>query len=202
MKNLVRDKFAVAVGVTLGLLASWMFFNVARVGAQLSQPMVIPGSVVITGTLSPTTITLPAGCIADTNVATPAGGAAGISTAKLNCRTHVRYNQPEGTSVVTESRIVWITHGTSGAFVSFTAQDKVASSGGDTVTINVLKNGTSILSGGTAVTVTGTTAVTGTITTTSTAAADYVEFVITATHTSGTLGQGLVADLVVDETPS
>lgn len=201
MRWFKRNIGAVIVGGLLSLLIAVLCVGPSTV-AQIVTPTVFSGPVVVTGNLSSSTFSAPAGCISDAAVVVPSAGANGINTTKLNHRQHVRYSQAEGTSIVTETRIVWLTNGTQASFISARAIEKTATSGGDTVTVDIRKNGTSILSGATPISVTGTSVVIGTITTTSSTVGDYVEVVVTATHTSGTLGQGLYVDLIVDESPT
>lgn len=201
MRWLKRNIGALIVGCLMAMLVAVFIAGPSTV-AQIVTPTVFSGPVVVTGNFSCSSLSAPAGCISDTAIVVPSAGSNGINTTKLNHRQHVRYSQAEGSSIATETRIVWLTNGTQASFVSVRAIEKTASSGGDTVTVDIRKNGTSILSGATPISVTGTSVVTGIITTTTSTVGDYVEVVVTATHTSGTLGQGLYVDLIVDESPT
>lgn len=165
---------------------------------------VFGGNVLIQGTLTASGFVAPSGCITPSNIATPAAGGNGIDISKLNHRNKAPYSQPEGTAVVTETRIIAITHGTVGVIVALNAALKVACVGAATITIDLKKNGTSVLSS--VLTFTSSTpamtAESGTITTTATAIGDIFELVITATAGGGTLGQGLYAEAIIDETPN
>ncbi len=134
----------------------------------------------------------------------PRRRASGVQTSKLNHRQHARYSQPEGTAVISEQRIVWITKGTGGTIVGFNVATKTACTGAGTITVNVLKNGTAILAS--AITLNSaspiTAAIAGTLATTATAAGDVFEVEITATPSSGAVGQGIFAEIIVDEYPS
>src|ERR1700728_133159 len=61
---------------------------------------IIGGNMLVQGTLTASGFVAPSGCISPSNIATPAAGAAGIDSSKLNHRFHVPYNQPEGTAGV------------------------------------------------------------------------------------------------------
>jgi hypothetical protein len=164
----------------------------------------INGNLFVAGILQPTNFSPPALCIPDAAVSMPAGGASGIQTAKMNHRQHVRHNQAEGVAVVTETRQVWITNGTAGVVNSFKAQLKVANIGAATITIDLKKNGTSILSAPISFSSADAALAikTATIVTSATANNDYFEYVTTATVGGGTLGQGLYLDALIDEYPS
>lgn len=168
--------------------------------SQFSAPLVIPGNVQVSGTASLGGLSAPAGCITNSNIATPASGADGIFTTKLDHRQHIRYNQPEGTAVATETRQVFITFGAAGTIKAVNAIMKTANSGGATVTVDVKKNGTTVL--GSTINVTGTSVNTGTLSVTTTAAGDVFEFLVTATAGGGTLGDGIYIEMIVDETPT
>src|SRR6202034_2777395 len=97
----------------------------------------IYGNLAVTGNLQPTTISQPANSVGDANIQTPAAGASGIQTSKTNKRYHVGYDQPEGTPVVTESRIKFITKGTAAVILAVNAALKVACIGAATITVDV-----------------------------------------------------------------
>jgi hypothetical protein len=164
----------------------------------------INGNLYVAGILQPAQLAAPPNSIGDSSVITPAAGVAGIQTSKTNHRQHVRYSQAEGAAVVTESRIVWITHGTAGTVISLNGALKVACIGAATITVDLKKNGTSVLasvltfnSSAPIMAAENTSIATG-----PTAAGDVFEIVVTATVSSGTLGQGLYAEAIIDENPS
>ena len=159
---------------------------------------------VVGGNLSSKTFSAPVSCISDTAVATPSAGAAGINTTKNNHRQHARYAQPN-TTAVTETRPIWITYGTSGTLVKFRAGSIVANIGAATVTVDLWKNGSSILSAPITLNSSDTARTpvdVGSFTSTTTAAGDWFDAVITATAGGGTLATGVYAELIVDENPS
>ena len=163
----------------------------------------INGDLAVQGNLSCGTFSAPASCIMDAAVATPAGGAAGVGSSKLNHRQHARYSQGNVT-IVTETRPIWITYGTAGTLKALRAGLIGVNIGGATVAIDLYKNGASVLTApitlnsGTA----ARTPAAATISNTATAAGDWFDAVITATVGGGTLGTGLYVELVVDENPS
>jgi len=164
---------------------------------------VITGDVVIRGNLQPSTISQPANSIADVNVGTPAAGAAGVASSKLNHRYHKHWPQPN-TTATTETRPLFITYGTSGTLVAFKAGSIAPCAGAATITIDLYKNGASVLSAPITLNSSNVARVAtlGTITAATTAAGDWFDAVITATAGGGTLGTGLFVELVIDETPS
>jgi len=165
---------------------------------------IVPCNLVVQGTLSPAGFNAPAGSIGSAGIATPGAGAAGIVSSKLNHRFKRWLGQAEGAAVVSQTEIVSITYGTAGAIVALQAILKVACAGAATISVDLKKNGTSVLaspisfsSSDSALTVKS-----ATPTTTTTAAGDYFEIVITATAGGGTLGQGIYAEAIIDENPS
>jgi hypothetical protein len=172
--------------------------------SQFSAPIVIPGNVSVTGTAAVAGLSAPAGCIADTNVATPATGAAGISTYKQNHRERHRQVQAAGSAIVSQTTPACIVNGTDGLVISFKASVKTACVGGATVTFDLKKNGTSVLSAAISFSSSDSAGAvkTATISTASCVAGDLFEIVTTATAGGGTVGQESYAEALIDEYPT
>jgi len=105
-------------------------------------------------------------------------------------------------TATTETKYIGIPRG-AGSFLAFRVIQKTACAGSSTVTVDVKKNGTSILSA--AVTLNSSsavnTAIAGTITTDTFAADDYLEIVITANQSgSDALATQVMAQLDYDQT--
>ncbi len=132
-----------------------------------------------------------------------AAGQPGIATSKLNHRQHRVYAQANVT-IVTATIPVWLTYGTAGTVLSFKAGSIVACIGAATVTVDLYKNGASILSAPITLNSSSVARVAqaATISTPATAAGDWFDMVVTATVSSGTLGTGLYAEAIIDENPS
>lgn len=140
-------------------------------------------------------ITLPAGSIGNTDIE----AAAGIVVSKLQQQRVFEYRQV-GTSV-TETVPLGIARGTTGTTVDVVVASLVAPLSGATVTVDVKKNGTAILSG--VVTLNDTHSnyevVVGTISVTAVADEDVFEAVITATVGGGTLPTGVMIQMLINE---
>jgi hypothetical protein len=164
----------------------------------------VNGDLYISGILRPAGLIPPVLSVPDSAIALPGAGVSGVQASKLNHRQHVRHNQAEGAAVVTETRLVWITSGAAGNLNSFKAQLKVANIGAATVTVDLKKNGSSVLSAPISFSSADAALAikTATVTTAASAVNDYYEEVITATAGGGTLGQGLYTDAILDEYPS
>lgn len=158
------------------------------------------GSTNIVGTLN-----VPAGSI------TAAGIAAGanIETTKTVHRHAVNYSQASGASVASATVPIYIARGTTVTLQAIEVAILVAAAGAATVTIDLQK---STGGGAFATVLTGTididssttvrTAVVGTLNTTGGTDGDIWQLVITATAGGGTLPQGLIVTLTLDETPA
>lgn len=147
-------------------------------------------------TLVPIAITLPASCVGNSNV--QAG--AGIQASKLQHVFHPVYGQPGGSASTTERKVVSVVRGATATALSFAAGVRTACSGGATLTVDLLKNGTSILTG--TVSLSSATAYSvnaGTLSSTSLVAGDVLEVSVTATAGGGTVGSGVFAVLSLAE---
>jgi hypothetical protein len=127
--------------------------------------------------------------------------AAGVEATKLEHQHRIPYSQPN-TTATTETRVLYVCYAATARVIDFRAGSIVACIGAATITLDVKKNGTTILSSvltlnnantarvAVAATLSGTPAlVTG----------DVLEVVVTATAGGGTIGTGLFASLTVEE---
>lgn len=157
----------------------------------------IDSDLYITGTLRVKTgAVLPASSIGDSQV----NPASPITSAKLLHRHAVTEAQAHGSASAARRTVVRVAHG-DGEVVAVRAGVSVACIGDSTITVDVKKNGTTILSGTIQVD-SGDAAfakVAGTITDADYVAGDVFETVVTVAAGTGTLGQGLFVDVVFDE---
>lgn len=121
---------------------------------------------------------------------------------KLQQQRAAKYTQKYGTAVVSERTGIHIGVG-SGTIQNFFAVLAVPCVGAATVTVDLLKNGVSVLSG--IITfnsgVTAFTSVLGTLSGSTYLASDVYEVNVTATAGGGTIGQGLTVMLYTKESP-
>jgi hypothetical protein len=151
-------------------------------------------------------ITLPAGQIVNADVSSSAA----IDTGKQRHRTHTTYCQPNGTAVVADEKAMFVAYGASSSCSVVAGkcgiQTLMSTGGSDdkTVTVNVKKNGTTILTGTYEINKTKTAYTSYDLTFSSTAlvAGDVVSVVITVGGSTGTQGQGVFVTLVFDEDAS
>ena len=157
------------------------------------------GNLYVQGSFSCTTFTPPASCI--TNAAIIA--AAGIDATKV-VHQHVKsYEQESATTDVSESRTVHIAYA-AGTIVDFRAGNVVAHVGAATTTFDLLKNGTTVLTGviSTSSANAAYALVAGTISSAAYVAGDVLEVRTVATAGGGTLAKGAFARLVLRENPA
>lgn len=152
----------------------------------------------INGNLSAKTFTPPSGSVGDAAIA----GAAGIDATKLDHQHQDLVTQAHGTAATTERRVIKVVRGATAAVVAFRCGVVVACVGAATISIQLKKNGTNILTAATVLDNTNTAfaleAAAG-FTSTSLVANDVLEVDITATAGGGTLGQGLFCELTTRE---
>lgn len=125
---------------------------------------------------------------------------AAISASKLQHQHRVKFDQPN-TSATSETRVIYRCYGATGTIKEFAAGSIAIAAGAATVTLDLKKNGTSVLSG--VITLdTGNTARVAELASlsgTSLAAGDVLEVVTVATAGGGTLPTGVFASLTVEE---
>lgn len=140
---------------------------------------------------------LPVTCVGDRQ----ASASDPITAEKLEHQYALTVSQANGSASVTDRRVIHVGHGTAGEVLMVRAGVKTACIGGATLTIDVLKNGTTILSSTFAINSTHAAyeLVEGTVSVAAFAAEDVFEVSVTAATGGGTQGQGLFVQLVVRE---
>ena len=168
----------------------------------MADPVTIPGNLIVTGNFRAGGMTLPTNSIGDgqVNVGSP------ITTEKLYHRYNASYGQDLGGVVVAKRRIAHIAKA-AGTIVELKITLAVACTGSTSyVKCDIRKNGTTITSApashipGDSAYATG--AALGTFSSSAFAAGDKLEFDITVSAGDGAIGQGLYAQLVVNEPPA
>jgi hypothetical protein len=158
----------------------------------------VAGDEFVAGTLSANAMKIPAGTITDAAVA---AGASIVAT-KIQHQYDITYAQPN-TTASTETRVVHKVYGATATVVEFDAGLIAACTTGATVTVDLKKNGTSILSSVITIdhTIAALATVAAAIASASLVTGDVLEEVITATAGGGTLGTGFFSNLVLREDP-
>ena len=150
----------------------------------------------VKGTIRADSIPLPANSVGSTQFS----AADPLAVSKQVHQYVQTYQQDHGAVVATKTSGIHIAQG-DGTVEEFKAALKTANIGAATVTVDLKKNGTTVLSA-TADLDSGDAAyavVSGTISTAAYSAGDVFEVLVTATAGGGTLGQGLTVILVVNE---
>lgn len=157
---------------------------------------VIDGDLVVRGTLRCTAAGLPAASVGDSQFS----ASDPLTAAKQEHQHERTLAQVHGSASVSERRVLHVARG-AGTITSFRAGLIVANVGAATVTVDLRKNGTTVLSS--VITLNSSTAtyakVDGTISSASFVAGDVFEVVITSTAGGGTLGQGVFAQGIFRE---
>lgn len=160
----------------------------------------INSDLVIKGRLTPTSLDIPDGIIVNADVSSSAA----IETTKLRHRHVAQWQQPN-TTATTETRPIHVVR-YAGTIMEFVAGTIVACIGAATITIDLKKNGTSVLTTiltlDNANTARVVEAAVLNSSLTAVVASDWLEIVITATAGGGTIGTGLFCEVVIDEDPS
>lgn len=160
----------------------------------------IDTDVYVTGNLNSQTLTIPAGTILNAAVNT----AADIAATKLEHRHKLVYAQESGTNAADESRVLYVCYGATATVIAFEAGNVVAATGNATCTVDLKKNGSSILSAAISLDSTNAARVVeaGTLSNTALVDGDVLEITIDGTIGTGTLAKGIFASLIVDEKPN
>ncbi len=157
------------------------------------------GDIFVPGNISSRTLTIPAGTVLNAAV----GSAAAIAATKTIQQHVLTVSQESGTAVPDEEFVVHCVYGATATAVAFEAGAVVASAGAATVSVDLHKNGTTVLSA--AITLnssqTAYETVTATISTTAYTDGDVLEVIIDGTVGGGTLAKGVFATLVLREVP-
>lgn len=143
-----------------------------------------------------TTIDVPSSSIGNSQVT----AGAGIEAEKLEHHHSITGNQPN-TAATTETRVIHDVYGATGDVLAFEAGSIVAATGDSTVTLDVLKNGTTILTGVITLDNGNTARITeaGSISVAGLVDGDILEVVIVATVGTGSLPTGLFYNLRLNE---
>lgn len=136
------------------------------------------------------------GSITNAKIAT----AAAIAASKLVHQHRIGYSQANS-AAATETRVIYTCYGATGTIKSFKAGSIAAAIGDSTVTLDLKKNGTTVLSAVITLDNANTARVVeaATLSVTTLVAGDVLEVVVTATIGTGTLPTGLFATLTVEE---
>lgn len=157
----------------------------------------IDGSVSITGALTPKAFNCPAGAITDAGI----NSGTQIAAAKV-VHQHLRGHAQPNTTATTETRTIHVAR-YAGTVVDVVAGSIAANVGAATVTLDVKKNGTTILTGTTTLDNANTARVVEAATINPASAAyvagDWFEIVLTATAGGGTLATGVYAQATFNE---
>lgn len=161
----------------------------------------INSDVYVAGTLSAQTTALSAGAVADTQVSATAA----IQATKLQQQHQPCYSQEGTANAAVERKVMHVVRGATATLVEFAVGAVTAATGNATATIDLKKNGSTVLTGTislTSATAAYATAQPGGYTSTSLVAGDVLECHVTAVNAgSGALAKGLFARLTLRETP-
>lgn len=156
----------------------------------------IDGDLLVRGLLRAANMVVPPGSVGDTgfNSGDP------LTALKQQHQYPVRLVQVHGTAAVAERRAVHLAYA-AGTIVAFTAGVTVACIGDSTITVDLRKNGTTVMSAPIVLdnTNTANASESGAVSVTSYAAGDVLEVVVTVSAGTGTLGQGLFTSAVLRE---
>lgn len=163
----------------------------------MTEPTIIGGDLRVRGAIIPGSIRMPAGSVTDDGVA----AGADISAAKLVHRHNAVWQQPN-TAATAETRTIHVVR-VAGIISEILAGSIAAAIGDSTVTIDVKKNGTSVLSSAIVLDNSNTARVPelGTINTSvdDVVADDWLEVVITISAGTGTLPTGVFVQVLIEE---
>src|SRR5262245_33767755 len=158
----------------------------------------IDGNTYINGALSARSMAIPAGTLTDSGV----NASAAVQATKLQHQYTKTFAQVTGSVATTERRPFHSVYGATGTIVGFRATITVACAGAATISIRLKKNGTNIDTAALVLDNTNTAYIwesAAGFTSTSLVAGDVLEVDSTATAGGGTLGQGLICELVTRE---
>lgn len=152
----------------------------------------------VNGTLRAKTFVPSDGAISNQHIA----AAAAIAASKLVHQHRATYSQPN-TTATTETRTIHCVRGATGTIKEIAVGSIVANVGAATVTVDLRKNGTTVLTGVVTLNNTHTARqnVTGTLAGAGVVAGDDLDIVITATAGGGTLATGVFVAVTIDEDP-
>ena len=144
--------------------------------------------------------TIPNNSVNDAKVASLAG----IQASKLQQQRNVVYGQPGGAISFTDRQVIAVVNGATGLLAGFKAGSKTACVGAATITLDLQKNGVTMLSA--VITLnnanTAYVSVAAALAVTAMVAGDVLEVVVTATAGGGTIGSGVFCEAVFNEDPA
>lgn len=163
--------------------------------------LTVEGSLHVVGDItSGGKIVLPAGSVTSASVEP----AAEIEATKTEQRQRLTYSQESATTTVSETKTIHVVYGTTGTLRGFRAGSIVANVGAATITVDLKKNGVSMLSA--VITLnnshTARQVVAAALASSALVAGDVLEITVVATAGGGTLGKGVFAEAIVDELPT
>lgn len=146
------------------------------------------------------TVNLPSVCVGNAQVKTLAG----IAATKLEHQHRVPYAQESDTTAADESRVVHVVKGVTGSLQAFSAGCVVANIGDSTITVDLHKNGVTVLTAPISLSSADAAyeVVAGVLASAGVVVGDVLEVVIDATIGTGTLGTGLFTSLDLHEDES
>lgn len=159
---------------------------------------IIDGDLLIKGQLNVQDgLAFPAGSITNTMIA----ASAGLSASKLEHQHQPVYAQNGNVDSAADRKIIHVVRGDTGTIQSFHVASRVACTGNATITVDLLKNGTTILSAAVVLDNANTayTLEAGTISSASVVQNDVLEVNVTVNAGTGTLGDGVFAVLNIRE---
>lgn len=170
----------------------------------MANPTVFPGDISTPGTVSAGTILSTSPFLTDAMVLLNLGSGAAIDARKVKMqKVHTYVNSESATTAVSEQRTVHIGYGQTGNVIAFWAAAVVANVGAATVTLDLWKNGSTILTS--VITLnnsqTARQVVTATIASAPYVVNDYFEVKVVATAGGGTIAKGVAAIVVFREDP-
>lgn len=168
-----------------------------------ATPTVIQGDVIVQGNVSARSISNPAGGMHNAGIFNGVPGDY-IDPNKMGHQRNVHFSQDSATTAVAETKSIAVVNGTSGVLQKFSAGSVAICIGAGTITIDLKRNGTSLLSAPLVLNSSNTARVPveATIATPSLAQNDLLEVVMTAAAGGGTIGTGAFARLVFTEDPA
>lgn len=157
----------------------------------------INGNLNVAGSITCQSLTPPAGCI----TAAAIEAAAGIEASKQEHQHEPVFRQAHGTAAAARREVLHVVNGATADLISFKVGNVVASIGNSTITVDLYKNGSSILSSTITLNSSSTaySLSSGTFSSSTAVSGDVFEVVVTVSAGSGTLGQGVFASLVIRE---
>jgi len=163
----------------------------------MATPSRIEGDVYVSGNIASLTMAIPSGTIIDDDV----NAAADIVTTKMQHQYAKNYSQAGGSTSVAEQRVIHTPYGATGTVVAFVAGVITLDIGASTTTVDLKKNGTSVLSAVITLDSGNTVRVVeaGTISTAAYVAGDCFEVVVACTPGGGTQSKGVYAQAIFRE---